>query len=405
MTVKPGFINIQDFNYALPEERIARYPLELRDSSKLLYFRNGIIENRIFRELPHILSEQHHLVFNDTKVIQARLLFTKATGAVIEVFLLEPRIPSEYNLSFSSNTECIWKCLVGNASKWKSGIIQKEIWFGRTKTILCAEKSRQEENYYFIRFKWDNAAVSFSEILEIAGKTPIPPYLEREADKEDCVRYQTVYSRNKGSVAAPTAGLHFTSEVLHRLEKAGCSQTKITLHVGAGTFVPVKVQNAVEHEMHTEHFYISRSSLECMHQSDKKFIAVGTTSVRALESLYHIAIKIKESSVFESNVFLDQWDAYQTMTILTRKEALECLMKYMDKHRKESLKVSTRIMIAPGYKFRMIQGMITNFHQPNSTLLLLVAAFIGDEWKKVYDYAIKNNYRFLSYGDSSILLK
>jgi S-adenosylmethionine:tRNA ribosyltransferase-isomerase len=405
MTEIPGYIDIQDYTYTLPEGRIARYPLESRDSSKLLFFRDGLIESRIFRELPDILSDKHHLVFNDTKVIQARLIFVKSTGATIEVFLLEPWFPSEYNLSFSSKKECVWKCLVGNAKKWKNGIIQKEIWFGSTKVIFCAEKSDQHENYYYIRFYWDNATISFSELLENAGTTPIPPYLEREADEEDSVRYQTVYSRNSGSVAAPTAGLHFTSEVLQNLEKAGCLQTRITLHVGAGTFVPVKVQNAAEHEMHTEHFYISRSSLESLYQSDKKFIAVGTTSVRALESLYHVAIIVKENPGAVNNLYLDQWDAYQTSAILSRKEALECLLEYMDKLQKESLKVSTRIMIVPGYKFRMIQGMITNFHQPNSTLLLLVAAFIGEEWKKVYDFAIKNNFRFLSYGDSSILLK
>jgi S-adenosylmethionine:tRNA ribosyltransferase-isomerase len=405
MTEKPGYINIQDFNYNLPEGRIARYPLESRDSSKLLIYRDGVIESRIFRELPDILSEQHHLVFNDTKVIQARLQFTKSTGAAIEVFLLEPWIPAEYNLSFSSMHECVWKCLVGNAKKWKSGIIQKEIRCGSTKIILCAENSGKHENYYYIRFNWDNSSVSFSEIIENAGTTPIPPYLEREADEEDCLRYQTIYSRNNGSVAAPTAGLHFTNEVLKNLEKTGCSQTRITLHVGAGTFVPVKVQNAIEHEMHTEHIYISRSSLENLYQSDKKFIAVGTTSVRTLESLYHVAIKVKENPGDYNKLFLDQWDAYQTTANLGRKEALEYLLKYMDKQRTKSLKVSTRIMIAPGYKFRMIQGMITNFHQPNSTLLLLIGAYIGDEWKKVYDFAIENNFRFLSYGDSSILLK
>ncbi len=398
-----GYISIEDFNYNLPEERIAKYPLQVRDSSKLLLYTPGHIQSRIFNELPDILSDQHHLIFNDTRVIQARLSFYKSSGAAIEIFLLEPRLPSEYNLSFSSNHECVWKCLVGNAKKWKTGKLQKEIISGNTLTLLTAEMSGSEDNYFLIRFLWSNPYLSFSDIIEHAGTTPIPPYLNRKAEGSDSIRYQTVYSKNEGSVAAPTAGLHFTEEVLRKIEKKGVSQTRLTLHVGAGTFIPVKSENAMEHQMHTEHIYLNRRSIENLFGSDKDFIAVGTTSVRTLESIYHIAVKLKNSQGYKEVLFLDQWEAYQTESKMSRKEALEIILSSMDKQKTENLKISTRMMIIPGYKFRMIDGMITNFHQPASTLLLMISAFVGDDWKNIYDYAMKNGYRFLSYGDSSFL--
>jgi len=404
MTRIPRSINIQDFNYSLPQERIARYPLTLRDTSKLLTYREGRIESRIFNELPELLHEDHHLVFNDTRVIQARLLFHKPTGAAIEIFLLEPWLPSEYNLSFGSVKECTWKCLVGNAKKWKSGILEKEINMGQTGIVLKAEKSGNEGNYFLVRLSWDNTAFCLSGIIEHAGSTPIPPYLNREAEASDSLRYQTVYSKHEGSVAAPTAGLHFTDDVLRKLKEKGVSQTRLTLHVGAGTFVPVKAENATEHSMHTEHIYVSRDGIESLYVSKKKIIAVGTTSVRTLESLYHIASKLKSGRGGETDLFLDQWDAYQQGGTMNRKEAMGFLLTHMDKMKTESLKVSTRIMIAPGYTFRMTDGMITNFHQPASTLLLLISAFVGDNWKLIYDYALENEYRFLSYGDSSLLM-
>ncbi len=397
-------ISIQDFNYNLPEERIAKYPLEFRDTSKLLYYKKGVIESRVFSELPHILTDHHHLIFNDTRVIQARLSFFKSTGAAIEIFLLEPWLPSEYGLSFSSNRECVWKCLVGNAKKWKSGILSKEVLTGNNSTLLRAEKTGTEGNYFLIRLFWENPEVSLSEIIEQAGSTPIPPYLNRKAESSDSIRYQTVYSANEGSVAAPTAGLHFTDEVLSRLGDNGVLQTRLTLHVGAGTFIPVKTENAMEHSMHTEHIYLSRKSIESLYASEKQFIAVGTTSVRTMESLYHIACKLKNGTADTGNLFLDQWDAYETNLQISRKEALESIISFMDKQQADHLKMSTRIMIAPGYSFRMVDGMITNFHQPSSTLLLLISAFVGEDWKRIYNYALDNRYRFLSYGDSSLLL-
>jgi S-adenosylmethionine:tRNA ribosyltransferase-isomerase len=401
----PDYINIHDYNYILPEERIARFPLDSRDSSKLLYYCKGKTESWIFSDLPELLTNHHHLVFNDTRVIQARLQFHKTTGSAIEIFLLEPFLPAEYTLSFSSKLECTWKCLVGNAKKWKNEVLQMELKIGSNRIILKAEKTGREGNYFLIRLSWDNETLIFSSVIEHAGSTPIPPYLNREAVESDHLRYQTVYSLNEGSVAAPTAGLHFTADVIKKLENKGVSQTRLTLHVGAGTFVPVKTVNAREHEMHTEHIYLNRGSLDELYRSGKKFIAVGTTSVRTLESLYHIAAKIKQVHDGEKVLFLDQWEAYENVPELSRKESLEIILSYMQKLKTDSLKVSTRIMITPGYKFRMVDGIITNFHQPASTLLLLISAFVGGDWKKIYAYALQNQYRFLSYGDGSLLIR
>ena len=405
MPKAPSYINIQNFNYNLPEDRIAKYPLELRDRSKLLFYNGGKISGRYFFNLPEILSGHHHLVFNDTKVIQARLLFQKSTGAAIEIFLLEPWIPAEYSLSFSSDKECVWKCLVGNAKKWKTGILKKEIKTANSQTLLNAEMTGSDGNYYYIRFFWENRSYTFSDIIIVGGKTPIPPYLNRPAEVSDTIRYQTIYSKNEGSVAAPTAGLHFTDEVIKKLKDKGVSFSELTLHVGAGTFIPVKSENAAEHCMHTEHIYLHRESIESLYFSDKKIIAVGTTSVRTLESLYHIAATIENYPNQETEIFLDQWDAYHTESALSRKDAMGLILAHMDKLKTKTLRLSTRIMIAPGYTFRMTDGIITNFHQPASTLLLLISAFTGEDWKKIYQYASDNGYRFLSYGDSSLLVK
>jgi S-adenosylmethionine:tRNA ribosyltransferase-isomerase len=404
MNKLPAYINIQDYNYLLPEERIAKYPLVLRDSSKLLYFHNGQKETRIFNELPELISDRYHLVFNDTKVIHARLLFHKATGSPIEIFLLEPFSPAEYSISFSSNHECTWKCLVGNAKKWKNEILHKEIFPEKPGFILNAEKAGQEGNYFFIHFYWEPSTHNLSEIIESAGATPIPPYLNREPESSDTDRYQTVYSRYEGSVAAPTAGLHFTDGIIKRLENKGVSQTRLTLHVGAGTFVPVKSENARDHEMHTEHIYLNRDSIEGLYRSKKMLIAVGTTSVRTLESLYHVSAKLLKEKSGEKDLYLNQWEAYSNNSELSRKDTFEQILNHMENYNLQNLKISSSIMITPGYKFRMTDGIITNFHQPASTLLLLIAAFVGEEWKGIYNYALQNDYRFLSYGDSSLLL-
>ncbi len=405
MTGISDFINIKDYDYPLPDDKIAKYPLETRDDSKLLIYREGHIESRIFKDLPDLLTKDHHLVFNDTRVIQARLHFQKASGANIELLLLEPFLPSEYNLSFSSNSECTWKCMVGNAKKWKEEILQKQLVIKGLDITLKVEKYGREKNYFLIRLSWDNQKIIFSEIIENAGLTPLPPYLNREPESSDATRYQTVYSEYEGSVAAPTAGLHFTDEVINRLSEKGVAKSLLTLHVGAGTFVPVKTENARDHEMHTEHIYLDRKSIESLYKSSGKLIAVGTTSVRTIESLYHIAYKIKSGISGSDNLFLDQWEAYNNSAEISRKECLDVILAYMEKNNAENLKLSTRIMIAPGYKFRMTEGIITNFHQPSSTLLLLISAFIGKDWHRVYNFALENNYRFLSYGDSSLLLR
>ncbi|MCB9013838.1 MAG: S-adenosylmethionine:tRNA ribosyltransferase-isomerase [Bacteroidales bacterium] len=400
----PEFIDISEYFYDLPEDRIAKYPLEQRDHSKLLYFNHGSIRDHVFHELPAILSGNYQLVFNDTRVIQARIQFNKASGSGIEIFLLEPFTPADYQLSFGSSSQCSWKCLVGNAKKWKDEILEKKIFSATEAALLQAEKINREENYFIIRFTWNNKNLCFSEILEISGLTPIPPYLNREAEESDNLRYQTIYSNYEGSVAAPTAGLHFSDEVLEKLSQSGVKQTHLTLHVGAGTFVPVKVENARDHEMHMEHIYINRQSISSLLHTDKKIIAVGTTSVRTLESLYYIACKLKSGYRGYKELFLDQWDAYEIEPDISRDEALETILSFMDLKNTDTLKLTTRIMISPGYTFRMADGIITNFHQPSSTLLLLISAFIGEDWKKVYDHALKNNYRFLSYGDSSLLI-
>jgi S-adenosylmethionine:tRNA ribosyltransferase-isomerase len=396
----PDRINISDYIYELPDEKIAKFPLEKRDSSKLLVYRDGEISSRIFSDLPFMVSGDEQLVFNNTRVIQARLSFKKASGAVIEVFLLEPVKPEEYQLSFSSLSGCTWKCLIGNSKKWKNGVLEKIVIRGDKEFCLKAERSGENNE---VRFQWDIPELSFSEIILLAGQTPIPPYLERDAEESDLTQYQTVYSSREGSVAAPTAGLHFTDELLKRLEDQGTDLTYLTLHVGAGTFVPVKTENALKHPMHTEHIYLQRKSLEGLKKPGKQIIAVGTTSVRTLETIFHIAEKIKRGGQSGMHLNLEQWEAYGNSEIKNRKEAISVLTEFMDQHRTDILKISTRIMIVPGYRFRMTDRMITNFHQPGSTLLLLIAAFTCGDWKRIYDYALQNEYRFLSYGDSSII--
>lgn len=400
MTKHNQFIAIREYNYSLPNGRIARYPLERRDASKLLVYRNARIEDTIFSKIDEFLPSGSCLFFNNTKVIHARLHFLKKTGARIEIFCLSPHQPAEYQLSFSQNSTCTWKCMVGNLKKWKSGPLVTENRIGNKLVKLTANKVGFDGNSVLIKFEW-NTGMSFGEILDHIGSIPIPPYLERESEEIDNERYQTIYSRNDGSVAAPTAGLHFTPEIVKKLKEKKIELHEITLHVGAGTFQPVKSQNAMDHSMHSEFFSVDRSFIEILANTNGPIVATGTTTLRTLESLYWLAVK---SSVIMKPVFmLEQWEDKTLPGDIPTKEAFKNFAEILRQEGLNSYTASTGIMIVPGYQFRVIDALITNFHQPASTLLLLVAAFIGDDWKKVYDHALQNNFRFLSYGDSSLL--
>ena len=390
------------FDYVLPEERIAKYPLSERDLSRLLIYREGRISHSFFHSIPAELPEGSLLVFNNTRVIKARIPFQKNSGAGIEIFCLEPVEPSDYVLAFQQNGRGSWKCLVGNSKKWKGGALEKSIVSGTRNGTLRAERMNHKGEYSEVMFQWD-LPVSFADILESLGHTPIPPYLRRDSEKIDELRYQTVYSRINGSVAAPTAGLHFTDEVLSRLRQQHFSLAEVTLHVGAGTFKPVASPTIAGHDMHTEVFEVTREFMDQLLSSWPKIVAVGTTSVRTLESLYWLGVKLSENARGE-DLWVNQWDPYVLPAKIEARQALVHIRDYMKKHSLEVLHSKTRVIIVPGYSFRMIRGMVTNFHQPKSTLLLLIAAFIGDDWRNVYDYALKNDFRLLSYGDSSLLL-
>ena len=399
-------ISIDEFHYDLPDERIARYPLEQRDQSKLLVWRNGKIKDRVFQNLTEELSANSKLIFNNTKVIRARLFFHKETGAKIEIFVLDPIDPADYAQNFQQTKRCSWKCIVGNLKKWKSGKLNLPVQLNNTSINLIAENIGEAGNSRIIEFSWNNANYTFSEVLEAAGNIPIPPYLHRETEAIDLNRYQTVYSKIKGSVAAPTAGLHFTNDVFEALRNKGISTLELTLHVGAGTFQPVKSETIAGHEMHTEHILVHRSFLEELVQHQGPIIAVGTTSIRTLESLYLMGIKvIKNNTLKPEDLKVLQWEPYQSEHSHSRKEALSALLNYLQENELDQINSSTQIIIVPGYEFKVIDGMITNFHQPASTLLLLISAFIGENWKEVYQHALDNNYRFLSYGDSNLYLK
>jgi S-adenosylmethionine:tRNA ribosyltransferase-isomerase len=401
---KPDQISLSNYNYNLPEEKIAVFPLKERDKSRLLIYRNEKISEKSFIDIPEFFDNSYRLVFNDTKVIHARLKFKKKTGAAIEVFCLEPFNPPGYQFSLSAGSPVEWKCLVGNLKKWNNEILEKDILTGNEQVKLYAEKILKENNTAIIRFTWNDPELSFSEILEASGETPIPPYLNREVVAEDSESYQTVYSEIEGSVAAPTAGLHFTKRVLEKFEQRDIELFKLTLHVSAGTFTPVKDENAVLHKMHREVFFISLKFLESLIKNQKKIICVGTTSCRSLESLYWMGVKIKTGQQSEMIYHTGQWEAYDLPLNITRNDALEALINYMKINKLSVIEASTEIMISPGYVFRMTDVLITNFHQPTSTLLMLIAAFTGEEnWKKIYNYALTNNFRFLSYGDSSVL--
>ncbi len=399
---------MENLKYILPESFIAKYPLSQRNGSKLLIYNGGQISHQIFKDLPSLIPTDVLMVFNDTRVVQARLLFEKSTGSRIEIFCLEPHEPAEYYQAFQQTSQSTWKCLVGNAKKWKSGVLDMEVDMGTgnhlSKVSLHAEQTGRDKDAFLIRFRWDPGDVSFGEILEKAGHTPIPPYLNRDAEPVDRQTYQTVYSLIEGSVAAPTAGLHFTDAVLKQIDRKGINRLNLTLHVGAGTFQPVSTDDPAKHPMHAEHFYVSRRTLQALLDHKGDVLAVGTTTTRVLESLYWLGVKLSGSKQSgTSQIFLDQWEAYG-LPAGNREDSFRQLLEYMEVNNMEIMEGITRLMIIPGYTFRMVNRMITNFHQPGSTLLMLVAAFIGEEWKKVYDYALGNDFRFLSYGDSSLLI-
>ncbi len=395
-------ININDYNYNLPNDRIAKYPLDSRELSKLLIYNSGEIYHKKFYNLPDVLSKKDLIVFNTTKVIQARLTFRKPTGAKIEIFCLEPYEPSDYEQIFQETKRCKWYCAIGNFKKWKSEKIVSEFKAGDKSFILTAKKIKSENNNHIIEFFWDNEKISFADILENAGVTPIPPYLKRESEEADKIRYQTVYSKQKGSVAAPTAGLHFTEELISKIKSKGVNISELILHVGAGTFKPVKSDFVSEHKMHTEHFTVSKKLIKDLIEN-KNVVSVGTTSVRTLESLYWMGVKLQNNKQM-NNFHISQWEVYDIPGNLSVKKSLKNISEYLEREKKSSLEASTQIIIVPGYEFKIVKKLITNFHQPKSTLLLLIAAFIGEKWKNIYEYALKNDFRFLSYGDSSILI-
>ena len=400
-------IQIKDFNYPLDDERIAKHPLAEREKCKLLFYRNGEIQDLHFYDVPRLLPEKATLVYNNTRVINARLKFRKPNGgATIEIFCLEPVAPRDYAQIFQTTGECSWLCFVGNSKRWKTGALAQCIDVNGTEVELAASRGEQRGNAFVINFTWNNSDVTFASLLEAIGEIPIPPYLNRSTEESDSEDYQTVYSHIKGSVAAPTAGLHFTDEVLAECDKRGITRRELTLHVGAGTFQPVKSENIGEHAMHTEFISVDRSLLEALINAEGNVIAVGTTSVRTLESLYYIGITLMNNpDASEEELRVKQWAPYEKEYCTPTRDALQAIITHLDNNNLDRYIGSTQIMIAPSFKFRIIRGMITNFHQPQSTLLLLVSAFVDGKWKEMYDHALDNGYRFLSYGDSSLLLR
>ena len=419
-------IHISEYNYDLPDERIAKFPKAERDQSKLLIYRHGEVGEDLFFNLPKYLPKGALMVFNNTKVIQARLHFRKETGALIEVFLLEPAQPADYEQMFQTTERCSWLCLVGNLKKWKEGALKRELQVKDEHVVLTATRRGEHGTSQWVDFTWDNPQVNFAEILDAIGELPIPPYLNRETQESDKTTYQTVYSKIKGSVAAPTAGLHFTNRVLEALDAHGIEREELTLHVGAGTFKPVKSDTIGQHEMHTEYVAVRRHTLERLLAHDGQAIAVGTTSVRTLESLYYMGLKVMNCpDLTEEQLHVNQWEPYQEVrgersevrglavqatggraerSEVRSVEALRALMDWMDRRQLTTLHSSTQIIIAPGYNYHIVKMLVTNFHQPQSTLLLLVSAFVKGDWHRIYDYALAHDFRFLSYGDSSLLI-
>lgn len=400
-------IRISDYNYPLPDHRIAKHPLAAREQCKLLCYKVGgeICEGH-FYDVPAVLPEKAMLVYNNTRVINARLRFRKSTGSTIEIFCLEPVAPCDYQLIFQTTQSCTWLCLVGNSKRWKQGPLTQEIEVDGKTVTLEAHRGERRGNSFEIEFSW-NGGVTFASILEAIGEIPIPPYLNRGTESTDSADYQTVYSHIDGSVAAPTAGLHFTDEVLAECDKRGITRRELTLHVGAGTFQPVKSENIGEHEMHHEFISVQRSLLVDLINAEGPVVAVGTTSVRTLESLYYVGQVLETNpDADEEMLTVKQWMPYSTPCEISTKKALQNVVDYLDRHHAEAYMGSTQLMIAPGFQYRIISGMITNFHQPQSTLLLLVSAFVGaDHWRAIYDYALDHDFRFLSYGDACFFQK
>ena len=404
MNSDPRHIRISDYNYPLPDERIAKFPIAQRDHSKLLVYRKGDVSQDVFYNLPEYLPKGALMVFNNTKVIQARMHFRKDTGALIEVFLLEPAEPSDYELMFQTSERCSWYCLVGNLKKWKEGTLHRTIDVKGQQIEVSCTRGPIHGTSHRIDFEW-TGGVSFAEIIDAMGELPIPPYLNRETQESDKTTYQTVYSKIKGSVAAPTAGLHFTPEVLAAVDAHGIEREELTLHVGAGTFKPVKSEEIEGHEMHTEYISVRRDTIRKLIAHDGCAIAVGTTSVRTLESLYYMGLKVMQNpDASEDELHVNQWEPYDTTTCVSTVDSLTALGAWMDAHSLEVLHSSTQIIIAPGYNYHIVKMLVTNVHQPQSTLLLLVSAFVKGDWHKIYDYALANDFRFLSYGDSSLLI-
>lgn len=414
-------IRIDDYNYDLPDERIAKFPLKERDHSKLLIYNKGNVSDDIFYNLPNHLPEHALMVFNNTRVIQARMHFRKDTGALIEVFLMEPAAPADYERMFQTTGKCSWLCMIGNLKKWKEGTLKRDFEIKGYKLTLSATMDRSKTleksggTNYWVDFSWDNNNVNFADILDAVGELPIPPYLNRKTEESDKTTYQTVYSKIKGSVAAPTAGLHFTDKVLKDIDAHNIVRDEVTLHVGAGTFKPVKTEEIEGHKMHSEYIVVHRHTFEHLLQYNCNAIAVGTTSVRTLESLYYIGVKlIKNPNASEEDLHVEQWEPYdlphneEGLVLYNDKaisvmESIQAIKDYLDRDKLEALHTSTQIIIAPGYEYKIVKILVTNFHQPKSTLLLLVSAFLHGDWRKVYRYAIDNGFRFLSYGDACLL--
>ena len=412
MISDPRHIRISDYNYPLPDERIAKFPMARRDHSKLLVYRHGEVSDDVFYHLPDYLPSGALMVFNNTKVIQARMHFRKSdaqgqpTGALIEVFLLEPAEPSDYELMFQTTDRCAWYCLVGNLKKWKEGPLVRKVEIAGREVEVRATRGPVHGTSHRIDFEWTGHC-SFAEIIDAMGELPIPPYLNRETQESDKTTYQTVYSKIKGSVAAPTAGLHFTPEVLADLDAHGIDREELTLHVGAGTFKPVKSEEIEGHEMHTEYISVRRDTIRKLIAHEGQAIAVGTTSVRTLESLYYMGLKVmRNPDLTSEELHVAQWEPYEEVKseVVSALGSLKALLAWMEEHQLEVLNSSTQIIIAPGYDYKIVKMLVTNFHQPQSTLLLLVSAFVKGDWHNIYDYALAHDFRFLSYGDSSLLI-
>ena len=399
-------VAIEDFDYPLPEEKIAKYPLLQRDKAKLLCFgENGLPKDHLFCELPELLSKDTLLILNDTKVVYARLFFQKESGSTIEIFCLEPIEPCEMQLAFAQKHKCKWKCLVGNNKKWKNGKLSKHAQINNQDITLSVERVEQKEECWIVEFEW-NGNKSFAEILQTMGVVPLPPYIKRQAEETDKSEYQTIYADQDGSVAAPTAGLHFSDETFACLKEKGIRYDFVTLHVGAGTFKPVSTKTIGEHSMHTEKVCVSKETIaDLINYCDKKIVCVGTTSVRTIESLYWHGVRLLNSDGAYKDMDIKQWEPYQKEVCISRSEALKAILQSMEQSNREELQGQTSIIIAPSYRYRITDGMVTNFHQPKSTLLLLVDAMIGNKWKKAYAHALENDYRFLSYGDACLFFK